>query len=141
MVNLTQIFISMLLVALFFVSFNIALGDFIGTNNYDVTIDPSLQNDLDNFTKSFDSIAGKSSAIQNKTKGTEANQDNTFGVNLGSALSAVGIVWDSFGITKGMVEIVENRLGIPSVYSYALISVMVFTIGFIVLGAVLRNPI
>jgi len=141
MVNLTQIFITMLVVALFFVSFNIALGDFVGTNDYNVVIDPGLQSDLDNFTQNFDTIAGKSSAIQNKTKGTEANQDNTFGVNLGSALSAVGIVWDSFGITKSMIEVVENRLGIPSVYSYALISIMIFTIAFIILGAILRNPI
>lgn len=141
MVNLTKIFLAMMIGALFFVSFNIALGDFIGTDNYNVTVDPGFQDDLDNFTQSFDIIADKSSELQNKTKGTEASQDNTFGVNLDSALSAIGLVWDSFGITKNMISIMEQRLGIPSVFTYALITAMVITITFIVLAAVLRNPI
>ncbi len=134
-------FLAMLIGGLFFVSFNIALGDFVGTNNYNITVDPTFQDDLDNFTQNFDTIAGKSSDLQNRTKGTEASQDNTFGVNLDSALSAISVFWDSFGITKNMISIMEERLGIPSVFTYALISSMIFIMVIIVIGALVKTPI
>jgi len=136
---ITKIFVTMIVSSLFFVSFNIALGTFVDTGNYNITIDAGLQGDLDNFTKSLDQIADKSSNMQNKTKGTQSNQDNTFGLNLDSALSAISIFWDSFGITKNMVSIFEERFGIPSIFTYVFIASMVFSLTIIVIGILTRS--
>jgi len=136
---ITKIFVAMLVSSLFFVSFNLALGQFVNTDDYNVTISDSLQDDLNNFTSSFDEIAGKSSDIQDKTKGTQSNQDNTFGLNLDSALSAISIFWDSFGITKNMISVLEERLGIPSIFTFALIAAMVFSIAILVIGILTRS--
>jgi len=136
---ITKVFVTMLVASLFFVSMNIALGEFIGTGDYNVTISDELQGDLNNFTASFDEIAQKSSSIQNKTKGTQSNQDNTFGLNLDSALQAISVFWDSFGLTKNMLSTLEVRLGIPSIFIFAFIAAMVFSISIIVIGILTRS--
>lgn len=139
MVNLTGIFVSILLVSLFMVGFTTFVNDV--NNNYDVNVSQNMSDSLRSFNQSFGELQGLTGNIQNRTSGTTASQTVDSGLSLSNAIKALNLVWDSTGTAGDMLTEFEQRFNIPSYWKWAAIGVLLVALVFIFLSAVLKNPL
>jgi len=139
MASIPNILISIGIAALFIVSFSTMINE--GAKDYGITLSNETQTSFNRFNSSFDSITTLGSDIQNRTSGTQASQSSTSGINVANSLKALNLVWDSLGIVENMTENVATRLGIPAIWLWIVVFVMLITIVFIFLSAVLSNPL
>lgn len=139
MANLTTIFTSILLVALFMVGFTSIINNV--TTNYPSNLSSNMSDSLDKFNESYSDLQGLTGEIQNRTSGTTASQTVDSGLSLSNAIKALNLVWDSTGIAGGMMEEVEKTFNIPSYWKWGLIGILLVALVFIFLSAVLNNPL
>ncbi len=140
MASIPKILITILVVSAVVVGFNLSLTDF--NNQYsDFEVGTELQSSLDVFNETLSETQSKTLDLQNRSSGTQASQETDSGLNLQNALGAVKLSYDSFGIVNDMIQEVSKQLKINTIWTWVLLGVLTITISFLIISAILKNPL
>lgn len=136
--SLPRMLMMILVGGLFITAITLSLDD-MSSEYEEVKVTGRVNTTLTNYTQGFRQTQDMARDIKNRTEGTQASQDVDVGISLESALSALNLVWNSFGIVTGMVESTATTLNINGIFIWALIGVMMLFVGFTFLSAVLKH--